>query len=157
MLVRSKSFLSSKSNRSLSFAMTSSEDKDVLDHLPTLRDIPIGQLHQLATTMLIDEKAAKIVMRERLENMSKNAGIPVGYRLGPCFERHGTTAGVKRDTAGVLWLFVSSSPLPFIHVDLSTHSVRGNTVAALRRPCSPRPTTSGFFSRGTRRPSKTRI
>ena len=90
---------------------------DILDDIPTLRDVSLGDLHTLAVAMRISPKAAKAVLKERVEYISRRAGFPLGRRTGFCGGHHNTTIGVKQDTAGSVWIYVRN--LHAIH--LSRH------------------------------------
>lgn len=79
---------------------------DVLDDIPTLRDIPLGDLHKIAVANKLDAKAAKSVLKSRVEFLARKAGFPAGFSNGPCNGEHGTTVGVRPETAGVMWSYV---------------------------------------------------
>lgn len=91
----------------LPFTMPARNIADVLSDLPTIRDIPMGKLNVIAAAMRIDERAAKHVLRERVETLTQNAGIVLGFRKGVCGDDHGTTTGVRPHTVGTVWLYVS--------------------------------------------------
>lgn len=87
--------------------MSAANNADVLNDLPTLRDVPLGQLHQMAVAMRIDEKAMKEVLKERVELLARKAGFNPGFRTGACNGEHGSTVGVRPETAGVMYSYVS--------------------------------------------------
>lgn len=80
---------------------------NILGDLPTLRDIPLGDLYKIAVANRLEDKAAKEVLKERVEWLAKKAGLPAGFRTGACNGEHGTTVGVRPETAGVMWSYVS--------------------------------------------------
>lgn len=79
---------------------------NILGDRPTLRDIPLGDLHKIAVANRLEEKAVKDVLKERVELLALKAGFPAGSRTGPCNDEHGTTVGVRPETAGAMWSYV---------------------------------------------------
>lgn len=80
---------------------------DVLTDLSIFRDVPLGALHTIAIDMKLHPASAKAILKERLEFIARRAGYPAGSRIGACGGRHNTTIGVKIDTAGTMFVYVS--------------------------------------------------
>lgn len=99
--------------------------QNVLCDVEALFDIPLGELHQIAAGMKFSKeatKAAKSVMRRRLQQMAKTRNILLGRRPGGggCNHDHNTSIGVNPGKAGVIWLYVSRL---FIDVDITYRSL----------------------------------
>ena len=94
-------------------------NQNVLTDEAALRDITLGELHQIAQGRKFRKQealTAKRVLAQRVEKEARAAGIYLGKRYGPCNELHGTYAGVGPDTAGAIFEYVSSSvSKPFNH------------------------------------------
>ncbi len=81
------------------------EDEDV----SILRERPLGDLHLLAKIMKFDEKKAKAILKERVEDSARKAGISLTPVVAPCGYMHGPTTGVKKRTAGIIYQYVGVS------------------------------------------------
>lgn len=82
----------------------------VLCDVETLLDIPLGELHQIAEDSKFSKKAkkaAKFVLKTRLEQLARGNKVQLGRRIGRCLFEHSTSTGVNPGKAGIIWVYVS--------------------------------------------------